>query len=374
METIVKILEFRLWRECYVYNLLMAAFVLCVAVLAGKILTHILKRWVVSLGRRFQVEMEERVIRKLARPLIFVVFLIGLRFAGGLLNLPTPRGNEAFFDIRDFFQKSLDTIIILSFIWIFLSAVDGGRHMLERLAHQPDARMRDQLLPIFTKIIKVIIVILGIVMIISRMGQDVKAIVTGLGIGGVALALAAQETLKNLFGSIMILVDKPFQVGDWIAAGNSEGIVEDIGFRSTRIRTFPDTLVTIPNSKMADIEINNFSKMQKRRALMTVGVTYATNAAQMEKCLAGIRAILENHEGVSPEGRSVHFTDFGDSSLNITVRFFSKDLTYDGHNRVRQEVNLAIMRLLEEMGLSIAFPSRSVYIEKMPPVSGAAKS
>jgi len=374
METIVKILEIRLWRECYIYNLLTAVFVVCVSVLAGKILSLFFKRWMLSLERRFHVEMEERVISKLARPLIFILFLIGLRFAGGLLNLPTPRGNEAFFDVREFFNKSADVIIILSFVWIFLNAVDGAQHLLERLARQPDARVRDQLLPIFTRIVKVVIVIVGVIMIISRMGQDVKAIVAGLGIGGVALALAAQETLKNLFGSIMILVDKPFQVGDWITAGNTEGVVEDIGFRSTRIRTFPDTLVTIPNSKMADAEINNFSRMHKRRVAMTIGVSYAADAARMEKCLAGIKKILDNHEGVTSEGQNIHFLDFGESSLNIRVLYFTKDLTYSGHNKVRQEVNLAIMRMLEEAGLSIALPPRSIYIEKMPPASNGSKS
>ncbi|HOE63735.1 MAG TPA: mechanosensitive ion channel [Candidatus Sumerlaeota bacterium] len=374
METIVKILEIRLWRESYIYNLLMAVFVVCVSVLAGKILSLFFKRWMLSLERRFHVEMEERVISKLARPLIFILFLIGVRFAGSLLNLPTPRGNEAFFDVREFFNKTADVIIILSFIWIFLNAVDGAQHLLERLARQPDARVRDQLLPIFTRIVKVVIVIVGVIMIISRMGQDVKAIVAGLGIGGVALALAAQETLKNLFGSIMILVDKPFQVGDWITAGNTEGVVEDIGFRSTRIRTFPDTLVTIPNSKMADAEINNFSRMHKRRVAMTIGVSYAADADRMEKCLSGIKKILDNHEGVTSEGQNIHFLDFGESSLNIRVLYFTKDLTYSGHNKVRQEVNLAIMRMLEEAGLSIALPSRSIYIEKTPPASNGSKS
>jgi MscS family membrane protein len=177
------------------------------------------------------------------------------------------------------------------------------------------------------------------------------------------VALALQDPLANFFGSIFLFLDRPFGVGDWIKMDNVEGIVEDIGFRSTRIRTWPKSLVSIPNKSVAAASIENWTKMPKRRVRDIVGVTYETTADEMEQAVAAIREIVMNDEGVDQEYIVIRFTDFGESSLNILVLYFTKAVAFADHAATKERVNLAIMRSLNKLGLSIAFPTQTVYFE-----------
>ncbi len=199
-------------------------------------------------------------------------------------------------------------------------------------------------------------------MTIQNMGYSISGLLASLGIGGLAVALAARETLSNVFGSLMIIIDRPFNVGDWIKTGDLEGTVEEVGFRSTRIRTFAKTLITVPNNVVASQSIDNFSRMPKRRVMLTVGVTYHTTPAQMREAVSSIRELLENHDAVDPEFMLVNFTDFGASSLDILVYCFTKTTVWAEYLAARQDICLQIMDTLENLGLEIAFPSRSIYL------------
>ena len=185
---------------------------------------------------------------------------------------------------------------------------------------------------------------------------------TGLGIGGLAFALAAKDTVANVFGSITILVDRPFRVGDWITTDGADGVVEEIGLRSTRIRTFAKTVVSLPNQGLANATVENHSLMPKRRVKMTVGVTYSSSAAQMQTLVARIEALLRARDDVHQEFLLVKFTDFGASSLDVLIYYFTATTDWAAHLQARQEINLAVMGIVEEMGLSIAFPTRTVHL------------
>jgi len=200
--------------------------------------------------------------------------------------------------------------------------------------------------------------------VFQLLGYNVSSLLAGLGIGGLAVALALQDTLSNFFGSVFIFLDRPFMVGDWVKIGDIEGIVEDIGFRSTRIRTWLKTLVSIPNKNVANATIDNWSRMPRRRVFQTIGVTYETTADQMEQAVKEIKKIIENDPGVDKDFIVVKFSEFGDSSLNITVIYFTIDTTLAGHLETKERINLAIMRKLLDLGLSIAFPTMSIYLEK----------
>jgi MscS family membrane protein len=201
------------------------------------------------------------------------------------------------------------------------------------------------------------------VWVVQLLGYNISSILAGLGVGGLAVALALQDTLANFFGSVFIFMDRPFMVGDMVEIEGTQGTVEQIGFRSTRIRTWPATLVSIPNKTVASTKIDNWSKMPKRRVFQTVGVTYETSADQMEEAVAAVRGILENDDGVDQDYIVVRFTDFGASSLDILVYYFTRSVAYDEHLATKERVNLAIMRALRGMGLSIAFPTTTVYFE-----------
>jgi MscS family membrane protein len=183
-----------------------------------------------------------------------------------------------------------------------------------------------------------------------------------LGIGGLAVALAAKDTLANVFGSIAIIVDRPFHIGDTIKAGDLEGKVEEVGFRSTKIRTLDKSLISVPNSVITNMAVNNLSRMVNRRIRFSIGLTYDTRPEQLQMAVQRIRTLLVEHEAIHNDGLLVHFTEFGASSLDILVQCFTITTDIPEHLSIREEVCLKIMNILEELGLQIAFPSRTVYL------------
>lgn len=308
--------------------------------------------------RKTKTDLDDHIIAKASRPIGNYILLLGFYIIIQILKLP-----KAPVDIKSIILTGIKIAVVINTIWLLIRLTDVlGRYLFSK-AGKTSSRLDDQLIPIFQKTVKVFLYILGFIYIIQAFGYSISGVLAGLGIGGLAVALAAKDTLANLFGSITLITDRPFRVGDWIRVGDDEGYVEQIGFRSTRIRTFPKTQITIPNSVIANTSINNFSRMPKRRVKMTVGVTYETTADQMEVVVNKIRDLLRDHPDVDPEFFMVNFTDFGGSSLDILVYYFTKSTKWAHYLQVRQEINLSIMRVIEESGLSIAFPTRTVYLK-----------
>ena len=294
-----------------------------------------------------------------AKPLGFLLLLGGI--AGALAVLPLPKAEP---NISGFVDGALTVLVAANIGWFVFRLVDVGVEYLTKLAARTESKLDEQLVPLIRKALKVTIGIVGAVWVVQLLGYSVSSLLAGLGIGGLAVALALQDTLANFFGSVSIYVDRPFVVGDLIRVnGGVEGFVEQVGFRSTRLRTWPGTMVAIPNKTVASAVIDNWSRMPKRRVMQNVGLTYETTADQMEAAIAGIREIIENDDGVDKELIIVRFTEFADSSLNILVFYYTVALDIAGHNETKERINLAIMRLISEMELSIAFPTRTVYFE-----------
>ncbi len=220
------------------------------------------------------------------------------------------------------------------------------------------------LLSFLRRVLKFFIILISILFVLTNCGVNVNTIVASLGIGGMALAFASQDTIANFFGSVSIILDRPFIVGERIKANSGEGTVEAIGFRSTKIRTYAKSIISVPNSILAKESIENFSQMSVRRVSQTLGLTYSTTAQQMKKVIQDLREIIEKNEGVSVEsGVIVEFLDFAASSLDISVIYYTKATDYATYTQVRRDINLAIMGVVEKNGLSFAFPSTSLYIE-----------
>ena len=208
----------------------------------------------------------------------------------------------------------------------------------------------------------------GTITILSDWGYNIGALLTGLGLGGLAFALAAKDTLANLFGSIMIMIDRPFRMGDWILTPTVEGTVEDIGFRSTKIRTFAQALVSVPNSIVSNEPITNWTRMGKRRITFRLGVKYDTTPEQMRKLVKEIKEMLHLYDEIHPQTIYVYFENFGDSALEIFLYFFTKTTNWMKYLEIKEEVNLRIMKILDEVGVEVAFPSTSLYVEKEKPI------
>ena len=229
-------------------------------------------------------------------------------------------------------------------------------------------------LPLGRKISKSLLLVLGVVAVLNELGFQVASLLAGVGIGGIALALAAQKTVENLFGSVSIGVDQPFRVGDFVKLGDGTlGTVESIGMRSTRIRTLERTIVTIPNGKLADMPAETFAVRDRIRLLANLGLSYGTSAAQLREVLDGIDARLRAHPSIWPDGVSVRFTAFNDSTLNVEVSAWFKTSDWSEFTRIRQELFIEFMQLVERAGTSFAFPTRTVRVERaQAPHDGAS--
>ncbi|MEF2562515.1 MAG: mechanosensitive ion channel family protein, partial [Negativibacillus sp.] len=218
------------------------------------------------------------------------------------------------------------------------------------------------LMTFLKKALKVLLIVLAAIAILSETGTNVTTIITGLGLGGLTFALAAQDTAQNLFGGLVILLDKPFAVDDWISTPNIEGVVEDITFRSTRIRTFPNALVVVPNSSLVSSPITNWSRMNKRRATFSIGLTYDTPKEKMEECVARITEMVNSNEEILPEDTVIRFNSFQDSSLEISLMYFTRPTSFSDFQRIKEQVNYGIMQIVEDLGLSFAFPTQTLYV------------
>jgi len=328
-------------------------------ILAGLVLKRIsdfaIDKKVLPLLRKTKVDFDYLIVSAASKPVGYLLFAAGLAGACAVLPLPDKIARFAF--------TSLKILVSADVVWFLFRLVDVVAEYLARLTRRTDSNLDDQLVPLLSKALKVTVVLVGTVTAMQIIGMDVTGLVAGLCIGGLAVALGLQDTLANFFGSVFIFVDRPFVVGDLIKIGDVEGTVADVGFRSTRILTFPKTIVTIPNKTVANATIDNLSKRPKRRVMESIGLTYETTAEQMEEAVSTIRNIIETDDGVDPEYIVVRFREFADSSLNILVYYFTKSTDFADHLETKERVNLAIMRAIDRMGLSIAFPTRTVYFE-----------
>lgn len=265
-----------------------------------------------------------------------------------------------------FLLYSVQILLSLNVIWVSYRLSSVLTVMLHRLALRTESELDDQLVPMLAKSIRVFIVIVGILVALQNLGYDVTSLIAGLGIGGLAFALAAKDTIANFFGSIMILIDRPFKIGDWIKTKSAEGSVEEIGFRSTRIRTFYNSLVSIPNSVLVNENIDNMGMRVYRRVRTTLGITYDTPPEKIEAFCEGIKHIIRCNEYTRKDYFHVVFEGYGDFSLNVLVYFFLQVEDWSKELVERQNIYLEIYRLAQSLGVTFAFPTQTLHIESFP--------
>lgn len=239
----------------------------------------------------------------------------------------------------------------------------AGTFLFLELGRKLGIELDKNLIPFLIKLLRAVLVALALIIIADEWGYNISAFITGLGLGGLAVSLAAKDALANVFGGIVIFTEKPFTAGDWIYTPSVEGTVEDISFRSTRIRTFAHALVTVPNSTLANEPITNWTRMGKRRITFNLGVSRTTPKEKLERCVQRLREMLEDHPEIHKETIFVRFDRFNESSLDIFLYFFTITTIWGEFLQVKEDVNFKIMEILEQEGVSMAFPSRSIYLE-----------
>jgi len=250
-----------------------------------------------------------------------------------------------------------------SVVLVAYRLVDVLAESLAERAEKTHTKLDDQLVPLIRRALKIAIIAIGSVFVLQNLHIDVASLVAGLGLGGLAFALAAKDTISHLFGSVTIFVDRPFQIGDRIVACDVDGTVEEVGFRTTRVRTLYDSLVSIPNGKLTDAIIDNYGRRQFRRTMCTLNLTYATTTDQLEAFCAGVRGILAAHPATRKDNFEVHFSGFGAHSLDVLVYFFVLVPSWSAELRARHEIYLDIMRLAERLGVDFAFPTQTLHVD-----------
>jgi len=341
--------------EIEVWRIIAAGVILIFALAIRKVFLNILISFLKKLTSKTKTEVDDKLVEAIDPPGKLLIVVIALYFVLKVLLIDVSGDSFGGHIVR--------TLFIFTIFWMIYRAAGIIAHLFEGLAKKTETDLDDMLLPFINKGIKVIVVIVGITVIAKEWRYDLGALLTGLGLGGLAFALAAQETLANMFGGMTIMLDKPFSVGDWILTPDVEGTVEDIGFRSTRIRTFAHALVTVPNSTLAKSAITNWSRMGKRRITFNLRIKYQTTAEKMDKLLQRTRELLTNHPEIHPQTIFVFFDKFGENSYELFFYFFTITTTWKKYLEVKEDVNLKIMQILDELEIEIALPSTSVYIE-----------
>jgi len=332
-------------------------FALLVIVL-GFILSQIFAKYIINLLKkvadRTKSNLDDIMIDALDKPVKTLIIGLGFWAAVNLFYLPV--------ELKGFFTRVLRTFIIAVFFWFLYRASDGMVSMFARSINRKDPKITPALSGLFLKSLKFIIILLEIFMIIKEWGYDISGLVAGLGIGGLAFSLAAKDAASNLLGSITIMTDKTYSIGDWIEAGDIEGVVEEIGFRSTKIRTFENSLISVPNSIMSNEPVTNWSKMGKRRVSFNLNIPLDTPADKINSLLAKIKEMLVNHDDIHQDLIIVNLNGFGEASIQVLIYYFTKCTSYANYLKVNEDVNLKILKFFEEAGVPI-IPPRSVLIQ-----------
>jgi len=267
-------------------------------------------------------------------------------------------------------SRFIDVLLAVSVLWALFCGLDiAAKRASERLASNVEIKDRGGVLSVIaigTKMAKVLLVVFGFVMILGLLGVQVTGIVAGLGIGGVAVAFAGQKTLENLFGSFMIGVDQPLRIGDYVKVEDLAGTVEQIGLRSTRIRTMDRTIVTMPNGRLSDARIENFASRDRLRLNEKIGLVYSTKPETIRVIIEEMRKYLRERPDIYPDTILVHLIGFGDSAAIVEINAWLMSQDWIEFLAWREETLLGLMEIVEAHGSSIAFPTQTLHIESVP--------
>jgi MscS family membrane protein len=332
-------------------NWLISFGILIGGIIVAKITYWIIGKYIKRITEKTESKLDDLLIDKLEEPVVYAIGILG--FYWGFHRLHFGEG------VDKFFEHVFTIVFTLNVTWLIVRTVDAiVEEYVMPFVERSESDLDDQLMPLLRKVFKLILWCMGIIIGLNNAGFDVAALIAGLGIGGLALALAAQDTVKNIFGGIMVYLDKPFKIGDRIVISGHEGFVEEIGIRSTRIRTLEGRQITIPNAQFSESPIENVSREPARKVVVNLGLTYQTSPEKMEKAMAILEEIASNNESVGEEVM-VSFNSWGASALGISFVYFiqpGKDILI-----TQTEVNLEILKRFNAEGLDFAYPTQTIY-------------
>jgi len=343
----------KLWRIILLFGIILFAFII------GKIAKTILQKSATSLENRHHF-ITASAINAISRSVVFLVAASGISLGLTMLEMEAKMSEVS---------GTLSAILITVAIgYLLYWLVNVPSTWLEKMAGKTESKLDDMLVPIIRKSLRVTVVILVLVQISQILSnKPITSIIAGLGIGGLAVALASQDTIKNIFGSIVIFIDKPFEMGDRIAIDGHDGPVEEVGLRSTKIRTLEGHLVTIPNGELANKTIQNIGKRPYIRRIANLTITYDTPPEKIDRAIEILKEILDNHEGMREDfPPRIFFNDLGSYSLNIMVIYWYHPPNYWDFMAFSERFNKEVFHRFSEEDIDFAFPTQTLYLARDP--------
>ncbi|MEJ8802487.1 mechanosensitive ion channel family protein [Pontibacter sp. H249] len=363
------------WREILEYEFLgnsISEYLIAIGIMLfgfifKTVLSRLLSGIIYRLVRRVsQEDYQPEFRRLLLQPLEVLLFLVFLYLAFQVLDYPLEadqlRKTDPF--LKTFMFRTYQVFVIVALAWVIMRFIDFIGLIFKYRAEKTASKLDDQLVPFFKDFAKVMVVIFAFLVILGTVfGVNVAGLVAGLGVGGLALAFAAKESLENLLASFTIFLDHPFVVGDLVEVGGITGSIEKIGFRSTRIRTLDKTFVTVPNKFMIDKPLNNLTLRTFRRVNFDITLTYDTTSAQLRAICIELQEFIDKHPNTNQDG-VVRFQALADSSKNIMVLYFVESMDWTEYVNIKEEVAYKIVEIVEKHGADFAYPTQTLYFQR----------
>ena len=366
-EHLNRIINYEIIRGNPLWRLGLMLIIILASMIIARTIQFFMKKAANKITARFQQGPVPLIIKTMTNPVYVAIFAVGLYSAK--LALYFDNNNGIRLSVGNAWDSVVNIVIAIAIAYALYRLVDVVEYYLNRLVGKTDTKLDDMLVPVLRKTLRITISIIAILFICENvLGADkIKSLLLGAGVGGIAVAMAAKDTIANFFGSIMIFTDRPFHIGELIKINGHYGPVEEVGFRSTRIRTLDGHLVTVPNSTIANSMIENVGKRPFIRRTTNITITYNTGSQKTQKAVEIIKSILADVKEINSDPERpprVYFSDFNDWSLNIYLSYWVKPADYWLFMEVNERINTEIMARFEAEGIEFAFPTQTLYVKK----------
>ena len=358
--------NYEIVRGNTIWRFLLVLLVVIAAMATGRIVQFAVKGYAGRLAKKKGESALTLLLKAIVKPLYVAIFAAGVYFAKIPLYFSDEDGISM--TVNKGWTTMASVVAAIAVAYALYRLVDVIEYYLDRLVGKTETTLDDMLVPVVRKAMRITITIIAAIYIVDNiLEQDVRSILLGAGVGGVAIALAAKDTIANFFGSVTIFADRPFQMGEMVKIGEHSGPVEEVGFRSTRVRTLQGHLVTIPNSKIVDTAVENIGKRPFIRRTSNLTITYDSGHEKTNKAVEIVKEVLAGVPEINSDPDRpprVYFSDFNDWSLNIYMSYWVKPPDYWLYSEVNERVNFEIMKRFEAEKIEFAFPSQTLYMKK----------
>lgn len=291
-------------------------------------------------------------------PLKVFFIILGVYLAVLFLKRPLNLSSQ----IMHYVTVGFEILSVIAFAIGLAKSFTTKSSLIHKMRKQSKKEIDDTTLEFILKIVRAVIYIITVFIVLALLKIDLTGLIAGLGIGGLILTLAAQDTAKNLFGGLVIFLDKPFNVGDWIQMDSYEGTIEDITFRTTRIRTFENSILNVPNSKIADSAVINWSKMEQRRYKINLRIELGTPVEKLQKLQQRVEKMLHDRESILDDSTIVRFDNMTEEGINMLIYTYTDSVGYDSYLEECEDINYKLMKILEEENIKVAYDTQNIYV------------